>query len=238
MIKTLQKQALLSLFVLLSVLHLYAEQCETEWFILLTKPILVSLLALWFWRETLAEVSGFRKFIFWGLIFSVGGDTLLMFVEHGPKLEMFFLFGLGSFLIAQLCYAYALLKFPNVKEGLVMQRKWLILPFLSYLLWLLSSLWEGIPGPMRLPVAVYATAVVGMAIAAANLRDRVSESVFWGFFSGVMLFVLSDSIIALNKFGGGLPYARFSIMSTYLLGQFLIAWNACRALKEARGTAN
>ncbi len=38
------------------------------------------------------------------------------------------------------------------------------------------------------------------------------------------LFVLSDSLIALNKFHSPVPYARELIMTTYYAGQGLIIW--------------
>lgn len=214
---------LLLLYASLSMVHLGAEELQIEWLILLTKPLLVSLLAWWFWRVTMGRPSRFRKFLFLGLVFSVGGDTLLMFVEHGPQLEVFFLLGLGSFLIAQLCYTYALWAYKELKRGIVYQKPWLAIFFLAYLGWILGTLWTDIPAPMRLPVGVYATAIVAMAIYAANLHGRTVPNSFWGFFAGVLLFVLSDTLIALNKFGEPIAGARFAIMFTYLAAQFLIA---------------
>ncbi len=214
---------LLILYAVLSIVHLGAEELQAEWLILLTKPLLVTILAFWFWRVTAGTSSTFRKFLLLGLVFSVGGDTLLMFVEHGPQLEVFFLFGLGSFLIAQLCYSYALWYYPGVKEGIIFRKPWLIVFFLGYLAWILGTLWTGIPTPMRLPVGVYAAAIVIMAITAANLYGRTTPTIFWGFFTGVLLFVLSDTLIALNKFGEPIAGARLAIMVTYLAAQFLIA---------------
>ena len=224
---------LLILFAVLSVIHLGAEELQVEWLILLTKPLLVSLLAYWFWRITEGN-SSFRKFLLLGLVFSVGGDTLLMFVEHGPQLEVFFLLGLGSFLIAQLCYAYALWSYPKVAAGIIFRKPWLMVFFLGYLVWILGTLWSGIPDPMRLPVGVYATAIVAMAISAANLYGRTIPNIFWGFFAGVLLFVLSDTLIALNKFGEPIAGARFAIMFTYLAAQFLIAVYGSRLLFTAK----
>ena len=89
---------------------------------------------------------------------------------------------------------------------------------------------------MRLPVAVYALAIVAMAITALNMSGRVRVTIFGGLFWGVMLFVVSDTLIAFNKFSEPIPYARLSIMLTYLLAQLLIAWNGARALREKDST--
>jgi uncharacterized membrane protein YhhN len=225
---------LLLFYVLLSVVHLGVEELQVEWLILTTKPLLVSILAFWFWKTAGDNASRFSKFLLLGLIFSVGGDTLLMFVEHGPQLEVFFLLGLGSFLIAQLCYTYALWTYPKVREGIIFRKPWVVILFLGYLVWILTTLWAGIPGPMRLPVGVYATAIVAMAISAANLYGRISSNLFWGFFGGVLLFVLSDTLIALNKFGEPIVGARLAIMFTYLLAQYLIAVYGSRLLLTSK----
>ena len=44
-------------------------------------------------------------------------------------------------------------------------------------------------------------------------------------FAGAFLFMISDTIIALNKFKSAdlnIPFARIWIMSLYILGQFFI----------------
>jgi len=221
---------ILSYFIL-SLVHLYASHSQFEVLILVTKPLLLTLLALWFYRSARPLDSSFKRFVLVGLVFSVGGDSLLMLVENGPRLEVFFLLGLGSFLVAQLSYMYAFLCFPGAKGGDIVQRPLRALPFALYLIGILGTLWPGIPAGMKIPVAIYALAIVSMAVAAFNLRGLIIREHFLGLMAGVLLFVLSDSFIAINKFGQPLPYARLLIMSTYLAGQFLIAWNAQAAAK-------
>jgi len=222
---------LIILYFALSLIHLYAAQQQTEWLILLSKPMLLTVLALWFYLNSRPIDSLFKRFVLLGLVFSIGGDSLLMLVEHGPRQEVFFLLGLGSFLIAQLCYIYGFLRFPGAENGDIAQRPLRALPFVLYLIGILGGLWTGIPAGMKAPVAVYALAIVSMAVSAFNLRGLIIREHFLGLMAGVLLFVLSDSFIAVNKFGQPLPYARLLIMSTYLAGQFLIAWNAYVASK-------
>jgi uncharacterized membrane protein YhhN len=50
-------------------------------------------------------------------------------------------------------------------------------------------------------------------------------------FFGALLFLLSDSLIAENKFNSPVPNARIIIMVTYIGGQFLI-------VKGVRDTLN
>lgn len=222
-------RVLIPVFLLLSLLNLYAEQQDHETLIFISKPLLLTTLSLWFYLQVRPLRIKTARFILAGLLFSIGGDTLLMFVENGPKDEKFFLLGLGSFLLAQVCYLLGFIYYPGSKTGSVAQKPAWAIPFVVYLIGIMSLLWPNIPGPMRLPVGVYSLAIVGMATAAFNLRPLLLPKVFWGLMAGVLLFVLSDSLIALNRFMGdaiSIPFPRVSIMLTYLLGQYLIASRA------------
>lgn len=228
---------LLYAYLLLGLLTLWAEHRQSEFLIFATKPLLLSLLSLWFYLRLRPMEERFPRFVLAGLIFSIGGDTLLMLVENGPKGEQFFLLGLGSFLLAQLSYLLGFASYPGAKGGDVVKAPWRVWPFALYLAGIIIVLWPGIPGAMKAPVAVYACAIVGMAIAAFNLRPMLARGVFQGLMAGVLFFILSDSLIALSKFRSGaitIPYPRLLIMSTYLLAQYLIARNAVRAWRAAR----
>jgi uncharacterized membrane protein YhhN len=226
-------RTLLILYLALALMNLFAEQSGQGWLVLLTKPLLLSVLSFWFWREVRPLDTRFKRFLLLGLIFSIGGDTLLMFVEQGPKQEDFFLLGLGSFLVAQLCYAYGFAGYPEAKRGDLARQPLRAWPFALYLIGILGALWTDIPPGLRLPVSVYATAIVVMALAAFNLRGLLPRARFLGLMTGVLLFVISDSLIAFNKFGQPIPYARLLIMGTYLSAQFLIAWHAAAVVKSS-----
>lgn len=213
---------LLFLFTIIALLNLWAEFNYHETLILISKPLLLSLLSIWYLLKKRPLSLPYQKWLLAGLIFSLGGDTLLMFVENGPKNEHFFLFGLGSFLLAQLCYTICFFSYAKARKGFIQQRIYWALPFLVYLIGLLYILWPDLEVVFKLPVTTYAVAIVGMAIAAFNLKSFLSPKVLFTLMLGVLLFVLSDSLIAVNKFKFSIPYARVWIMSTYILGQYLI----------------
>lgn len=226
---TTMKKLLLPFYLLLSLLNLYGEYSRSEALIFASKPLLLTVLALWFYLQLRPLRARFPRLLLAGLIFSIGGDVLLMLVENGPKDERFFLLGLGSFLLAQLSYLLGFLSYPGARRGLLARSPWRAWPFALFLTGILGLLWPGIPGPMRAPVAVYACAITGMATAALNLRPLLKREVFLGLMAGIILFLLSDSLIALNKFRAdavAIPYARLLIMATYLLGQYWIARNS------------
>jgi uncharacterized membrane protein YhhN len=227
------KQPLLYLYLMLASVNLVAEYAQETWLIVLTKPLLLTVLAVWFYVRVRPLRSGFERLLLVGLVFSIGGDTLLMLVENGPRAELFFLLGLGSFLVAQLCYAGAFWQYPGARrEGLVVRQPAWALPGLLYLAAMLVVLWPGLGMGLRVPVGVYACAIVAMATAALNLGGVAPKMPWRGLLVGVLLFVLSDSLIAWNKFVAPLPYARVGIMLTYLVGQLLIAYAAWRMAKK------
>jgi len=226
------KQLLPPLYLLLSLANLYGEYSRSEALIISTKPLLLATLAVWFYLQLRPLQGRFPRFILAGLIFSIGGDVLLMLVENGPGEERFFLWGLGSFLLAQLSYMLGFLNYPEARHGLIARSPWRAWPFALFLAGMAGLLWPGIAGPMRVPVLVYACAITGMATAAFNLRPLLAWEVFRGLMAGILLFLLSDSLIALNKFRAdavAIPYARLLIMATYLLGQYWIARHAALA---------
>jgi len=61
-----------------------------------------------------------------------------------------------------------------------------------------------------------------MSMMALNRRGRVNPPSFRYVFFGSILFLLSDSMIAINKFSTEFPLAGFWIMITYISAQYLI----------------
>jgi len=222
------RNILLWLFGIFCLVNIFAEASKFIDLIFATKPLLLIFLSLWFFLETRSDSSRFTRYILGGFIFSIFGDTFLMFNENGAGGEIFFLLGLGSFLITHLFYVAAFLEYRKSEVGFVGQNKWLFLPFFLFLLMNTAFLWKGIPVDMKIPVVVYSSAIVAMTMSCLNLKTKVSSQSFQILFGGVLLFLISDTFIGINKFHTTLPYARILIMIPYLLGQFFIAQGAVR----------
>lgn len=226
---------LLIAFFILCFTNLYAEWIQSSPLIFLTKPLLISSLALYFFWSTTEAPSPFRRFILLGLLFSIGGDTLLMFVENEPKRPSFFVYGLASFLLTHLCYLYAFMKWPLTQKGFFYKKPWLLLFFLFFLMGNAAFLWPDLTAGLRIPVLLYSIAILAMTISCIHLYGGIPKKSFQLLLAGVLLFVFSDNIIALNKFKSdqiGIPYARLVIMISYLVGQFLIVRGAIVLLKS------
>lgn len=221
---------LLILYLCVSLINLWAGYSYNNTLAFYSKPLLMPILSLWFYFQTKEHSSLFRQLILFALFFSWGGDTLLMFVES--KGEHFFLFGLVSFLLTHILYTTAFFKTVSWNKGFLWKNKWVVIPFLIFFLVFQNYLLPDVEGEMQIPVAVYSSIIILMVLAALNLNKIIEEKTFQLVFFGALLFMLSDSIIALNKFKSPISHSHIWIMSLYLLGQYLIAQGGAKALKK------
>lgn len=221
--ETKKPDSLLILYGILAIANILLEYWHVKWGIYLTKPLLLSILSVYFYRNTLSNVSSFRNYLLLGLICSILGDSFLMFAG----IPIYFMLGLGSFLMTHVFYIGAFAKIPRaLKSGFVAKRKGWALFFLAYFIANVFFLWSAIPADLKIPVTIYSLAIISMAAFGLNLKGIISNQLFTGLFIGIILFVISDSLIAINKFhpsGWQVPFARLFIMTTYLTAQYLIA---------------
>jgi len=152
--------------------------------------------------------------------FSWVGDNFLMFSGNN---ELFFFAGVGGFFIAQLTYIYTFATFKEkAGKGFLQKNLVLVFPFLVYVSGIYILLFPGLEGLMKPIILVYALSLIGMSMVALNRKERVGQSSFKLVFIGSMLFLASDSMIALNKFYAEFTLAGFWIMITYITAQYLI----------------
>lgn len=192
------------------ILFLLGLQLELKWLTLLSKPLPVLCLLLWL-RQ--APASPYRRWIAAGLGLSLCGDMLL---EWPADL---FVFGLGAFLLAHLAYLAAYLSDSRrLAPGALLAAALVA----DGMFTVLAS--AGL-GALLLPVALYSLAIGCMLWRAlARLGSAaVNRRSAWLAAGGAALFVLSDSLIGINRFVAPFEGARYAIILTYWLGQLGIA---------------
>jgi len=143
---------------------------------------------------------------------SLAGDILLSF-------KGLFLPGLGAFLVAQVIYCILFTgQFKKSRNGFI----WLA----GIVLYAVSMGSFIIPnaGPFSWVVGIYLLAISCMAISAGFRNDPKFIWVALGAF----IFMLSDSLIAINKFVQPFPYAGVAIMVSYYVAQLLITLGIIR----------
>lgn len=73
---------------------------------------------------------------------------------------------------------------------------------------------------MRIPVIVYSIAIALMAFAGINRTKNLNG--YMSIVLGVILFVISDTVLAINNFAEGFWKGGFLVMLTYILAQYFI----------------
>lgn len=186
------------------------------WLAVVFKPLTTVLIILYAWSRGHDEPR-LRRWVIGGLVLSLVGDVALLWPKEG------FLPGLVSFLLAHLCYLVAFTR----RERLAARGA----PFVAYAVvaaGVLTWLWPGVPPALRLPVLLYVLALASMAAQAAVLWRQGSPR------GGVLavggaLFLLSDALLATNRFAVPLPLSNLWILASYWAAQWCIAsWLAPR----------
>ena len=210
------------LFIIFCILDFIGILLEYNTLIFIVKPLLMTTL-LWYYMVTTKTVN---KLFVAGLFFSFLGDVLLL-----GSGELYFIFGLLFFLIAHVFYILMVLKL--VKKPLISQVITAIIPYLIIFIVLLNLLYSGLNG-MRIPVIVYALTISFLGTSSLVLFLQNKEKTFLILVIGVLLFIISDSVLALNMFYKKQAIYPILIMSTYVTAQYLI----CRfvLLNERKNT--
>lgn len=205
------------LYVILLILEIATSSYESISNLnYVAKPAILISLIVFFWKESTNMKIRIRTLIFLALAFSLLGDILLMFTNQSSS---FFICGLVAFLIAHVFYILLFLKQRNTsKNGIVFIGFMLAYGMLLFFI-LKASLQD-----MLIPVILYMLVILTMATSAFLRQNQVVKSSYILVFIGAILFMISDSILALNKFHQPLPFSSFSIMFTYAFAQLFIVF--------------
>ncbi len=184
------------------------------------KPFIMVWMAVYF--LAFRKKKAFTLPILLAFFFSWTGDMFLMF-SGGYENELFFYLGIGGFLLAQLTFIYVYTRRAETKvPGLVHRKPLLSLPFLGFVAGIYIFLMPDLEGIMKLVILLYALSLMFMSMMALNRKHRVAHLSYLFVFVGSLLFLLSDSMIAINKFSVEIPEAGFWIMLSYMSAQYLI----------------
>lgn len=175
-------------------------------FIVKTVPLLLLATPLWQRMRRAMTVPTSWRWLALGLGFGMLGDVLLAWDGQG-----LFVFGLAAFLLGHLAYIMALRPFHRLVAGL-------LLPYGVVAAVILSLMWPQL-GALLLPVLLYIGVILAMSL--ATLHAHGSN---WPLKLGGLLFIVSDSLLGLNKFWQPLPGAGSAIMLTYYAAQYALVY--------------
>jgi uncharacterized membrane protein YhhN len=218
------------LFFSLAFFYILIELFDLSTFRYFLKPLLLLSLAYHFFNETNTTKSFFISLMLSGLILSCGGDTVLLFASTDPTI---FSLGLFLFLVAHVCYILAFIH--NIRKSLIpISSKQLliaILPFAVISTLVFTKLKDNLAN-LFYPVLTYIIVITIMGIVASLRYTRVLNKSFYLVMCGAVFFMLSDTLLAFNKFNGAFSLAGTLIMTTYIIAQYLLVKGSILHVKQ------
>lgn len=194
------------LILITGLLYIFIIPDDPFWFKLLWKLIPMWLILLYAYLR-MPDHKGKEHWIIWGgLFFCMLGDGLLVW----------FVVGLFAFLIGHLFYVAGFSRFWSFSQ----KRFFAIVPLLLYAIFIgwrmTTALLDNDQQSLIVPVLLYVLVISTMTFTAIMTGHR------W-LMLGSLLFMISDSILAWNRFIEDVPFSGPLIMITYYSAQFLIA---------------
>ncbi|MCZ2458700.1 MAG: lysoplasmalogenase [Chitinophagales bacterium] len=214
------------LYLIILILHLTGILLDNEMVQVITKPLLVAFLIFYFFLRTRVWNDVLKKWITAALFFSWLGDVVLMFQNDK---QIFFLLGLSSFLIAQVFYILSF-QIIRIREGVKNYWPFLLIVLIYYVA--LIVLLSPYLGKMGFPVRIYGMVISFMFLLALHLLYIKNKAAGRLMMNGALLFIISDSILAIDKFYVQFGAADLVIMLTYGLAQLLITDGTLKYIRK------
>lgn len=200
-------------FLIVTVADIYAIIANAIEVEMIAKPLIATSLVILY-------LVSVKRPNFWyvsALLFAFWGDVLLLFQDQ------YFIYGLASFLLSHILLITVSSQF--LKQTSISRIVMHSIPFLILLVGLIYLIYPGL-GEMLIPVIVYGVVISVFGVVALLLYTKERTTANGWLFLGALTFILSDSILAINKFYFSTELLGISIMITYVIAQYLI----CRAM--------
>ncbi len=223
----MKKNYWILLFTVVLIGDLVGIQLQNGMLQMIFKPLIIPVVIGYFDSSVKEITKGLAKWVLFALLFSLLGDVLLMFQE---KKSIFFLLGLSAFLVAHIFYIIFFRHVRTIEK--VKGNPWLLVVVMIYYAALISLLYSTL-ADMKVPVLVYGVIISFMFMLAMHMLFIKNKSAGKWMMSGALLFVISDSVLAIDKFYQPFEAAGVLIMLTYGLAQLFIVMGAIQYLRPA-----
>jgi uncharacterized membrane protein YhhN len=197
----------------------FAQKVEIDgwhWLHWVCKPLATLLILLTVLQARPAVSARYQRWMALGMALSLAGDVFLMLPQDA------FVQGLVSFLLAHLCFIAAFLDDSHFAE-----RPLGMLACVAYGAFNLWALWPSLPMALHVPVVVYVlvlAAMGGQAVVRArrHVMDERALSAQWAM-AGALVFMLSDTLLAWNRFRFVIPMSALWVLATYYTALWCMA---------------
>lgn len=219
----------IGLFWLVAVIDVIAIIIEAQQLERLVKPALMGTLILYFIGKGQNVPAGLTVLMVAALLFALLGDVFMFLNSSNP---LYLAYGMAAFMVMHLLYIilFNVAYVRRYRKKVVVRRPILALPIIIYSAIIFDALilkgdYQS-PQSWFSPVLAYGLYILIICLMGLSAQNRVMKTTtvsFWEVFGGVLLFMLSDTLIAFREFmHWELLFGDALIMITYILAQYLI----------------
>ncbi|MCP4176483.1 MAG: lysoplasmalogenase, partial [bacterium] len=192
--------------------NVYGSINDKKIFIYIAKPLLMPLVISIY----LYNANSINWLLLIGLVLGWIGDISLIKTK-GIR----FIIGLTSFLAEHILYIFLFLGRVDYLKNIPPYFYLFILVYLIFVIPLYIYLKNSL-GKMKIPVLIYLIVIVFMSFSSLTYVTVSTGYDFWFPFTGSILFMISDSILAINTFIKEGKFYYSAIIITYVLAQLFI----------------
>lgn len=218
---------LLIIFLLILFIECLAQIVNILPLQFVSKPALMLTLITYFQLHS-RRLFPLKNLILIALIFSWIGDVILLIEK---QFYFLFVFGLLSFLLAHIFYV---IYFWQIRKHNFSKPKINLLVFVGVFIYtgVFYLLISPYLSALKLPVLIYCLVISLMLITSFQAFDFRKQKFGQICILGAILFVISDSILAVNRFIFPIPFGSILVIITYSIGQLLIMEGALQNLRK------
>jgi len=222
----MKQKLFFSFYALLSICVISVQLLHLDSIQNILKPLLMPTLIAGYFLLKSHQLKKFDYFIITALFFGMLGDAFLMpFFDN-------FMAGLGAFLMGHVFYLLAFS--PDIKKPIHLNSQKKIRAAIGFLFYiflvfiLLQKLISTQQSPvLMVAIGIYATVLFSVFLVAL-LRNNINKSSYDLILIGAALFLLSDGLLAINKFVADIPYSRLWVMGTYTSAQAFLMYGSLK----------
>lgn len=220
-------------FALILVLEVIGEMTEILPLIYIFKP-LIALSLIWKVKSEDTNKNGFQNIMTFGLLAALAGDAFLMI--RGTDL---FIYGLGMFLIAQIAIGITFWYWNRPQQKAAPFFDFILsVPFFMFylvnMIYLTNMLRNDNLEELVNPVWIYGGAITFMGISAVTRYNRADQNSYFWALVGAILFLMSDTLLAYDRFSEPIPNSSFYVMVTYGMALYAISMAAVFFMRYKR----
>lgn len=194
------------LFLILCLLFSFSSALLPYPLSWLVKILPIGLLIFVVYQNSSRLGNSFDLLLGFGLIFSLLGDFILEYYQQAG-----FIFGLAAFFIAHLFYIFRLRNYKFKPFHFLVT-----LTISGYAAYVCFLLYPSL-GDLEIPVLAYMAVLLGMCLSTVYyFRSNIILIL------GGLSFVLSDSLLGINKFHNPIENSHIYIMVTYYFAQYCL----------------